>query len=93
MNVKVNVNGSHFYQKWPTETKAEAAAERGPTELAGGKGGLDLGEVGEFERGGGLFGVLDDAGLVDDEGGAGAHGAQADQVGQQGAVLLADFLI
>ena len=45
----------------PYQVSATAAAERGPTELASCQSGLNLGEVGQFERGGGLLGVLNDA--------------------------------
>ena len=92
VNVDVKVNETEILRliakvravrdNGPYQASGGAAAERGPTELASGEGSLDLGKVGQFERGGGLLGVFNDAGLVDDEGGAGTDGAQSDQVGQ-----------
>ena len=64
-----------------------------PTGLARGEGGLNLSEVGKLERGGGLLGVFYDPAFIDNDSGSSADGAEPDQVRQQGAVLLADFLV
>ena len=72
------------------EIDAEACV---PTGLARGEGGLNLSEVGKLERGGGLLGVFYDPAFIDNDSGSSADGAEPDQVRQQGAVLLADFLV
>ena len=72
------------------EMDAEACV---PTGLARGEGGLNLSEVGQLERGGGLLGVFYDPAFIDNDSGSSADGAEPDQVRQQSAILLADFLV
>ena len=58
-----------------------------------GEGGFDGFEVGEVLRGGGLLGVNDVAGLVDDVGGAGGGVANSGEVGEHDVVGLGHGLV